>query len=226
MPHLPHSFRDPSLLALALTHSSVHEARDNERLEFLGDAALDLIVAEELFRHHHDLAEGDLTELKAWVVSRKTLAEAAREMELDHLVRLGAGLQQRALPRSVLANVYEAVLGAVYLDAGLDATRAFVLDTLARPLAEVKNRSRGTNPKQRFQQLCQRDHASLPTYVVLDDRGEAHARAFLVAAEIAGVRYPSAWGRTRKEAETWAAYEALLVLEGDVLAPTVESAPT
>ena len=223
MPSLPHTFRDPSLLVLALTHSSVHEARDNERLEFLGDAALDLIVAEVLFRHHGDLPEGDLTELKAWVVSRKTLAEAARDMELDQLLRLGPGLKERALPRSVLANVYEAVLGAVYLDAGLDATRAFVLTTLARPLAEVKNRSQGTNPKQRFQQLSQRDHGALPVYVVIDDRGEAHARAFLVAAEVGGVRYPSAWGRTRKEAEMWAAYEALLVIEGDVLPPSVET---
>jgi ribonuclease III len=226
MPNISHSFRDPSLLALALTHSSVHEDRDNERLEFLGDAALDLVVAEELFRHHSDLPEGDLTELKAWVVSRKTLAEAAREMELEVLVRLGPGLKERALPRSVLANLYEAVLGAVYLDAGLEAVRVFVLDTLAKPLAEVRSRSQGQNPKQRFQQICQRDHAALPVYAVLDDRGEAHARAFLVAAEAGGVRYPSAWGRTRKEAEMWAAYEALLVLEGDVPTPTQEIAAT
>lgn len=223
MPSLPHSFRDPQLLALALTHSSVHEARDNERLEFLGDAALDLIVAEELFRHHGDLPEGDLTELKAWVVSRKTLAEAAQEMKLGELLRLGPGLRERALPRSVLANVYEAVLGAVYLDAGLDATRTFVMKTLEKPLGEVRNRSQGQNPKQRFQQVCQREHAALPVYVVIDDRGEAHARAFLVAAEAGNVRYPSAWGRTRKEAEMWAAYEALLVIEGDIAPPAVES---
>src|SRR5262245_48461235 len=119
MAHLPHPFRDEALLRLALTHSSLGEPRDNERLEFLGDAALDLVVAEELYRHHSDLPEGELTELKAFVVSRKTLAEAAHQLGLDKLLRLGAGLQERALPRSVLANVYEAVLGAVYLDGGL-----------------------------------------------------------------------------------------------------------
>lgn len=223
MPPIPHSFRDPSLLDLALTHSSVHADRDNERLEFLGDAALDLIVAEELFRHHGDLPEGDLTELKAWVVSRKSLAEAASEMDLGAELRLGPGFKERALPRSVLANVYEAVLGAVYLDSGLDAAREYVSRTLVRPLEQVKSRSQGQNPKQRFQQLCQRDHGVLPSYVVVDDRGEAHARAFLVAAEVGKVRYPSAWGRTRKEAEMWAAYEALLVLEPEVDLPRAES---
>ena len=223
MPTIPHSFRDQSLLDLALTHSSLHAARDNERLEFLGDAALDLVVAEELFHHHGDLPEGDLTELKAWVVSRKTLAEAASEMDLGSLLRLGPGLKERALPRSVLANVYEAVLGAVYLDAGLEAARDYVMKTLAKPLQQVRSRSQGQNPKQRFQQVCQRDHGALPVYVVLDDRGEAHARAFLVAADAGNVRYPSAWGRTRKEAEMWAAYEALLVIEGDVVPPSVEN---
>ncbi|MDZ4774805.1 MAG: ribonuclease III [Planctomycetota bacterium] len=223
MPNIPHSFRDQSLLDLALTHSSMHANRDNERLEFLGDAALDLVVAEELFKHHSDLPEGDLTELKAWVVSRKTLAEAASEMDLGAVLRLGAGLKERALPRSVLANVYEAVLGAVYLDAGLEAARDYVMATLAKPLEQVRTRSQGQNPKQRFQQVCQREHASLPVYVVVDDRGEAHARAFLVAAEAGHVRYPSAWGRTRKEAEMWAAYEALLVIEGDVAEPSMEN---
>lgn len=222
MPIIPHTFRDQALLDLALTHSSLHAERDNERLEFLGDAALDLIVAEELFRHHGELPEGDLTELKAWVVSRKSLAEAAGELDLGSALRLGPGLKERALPRSVLANVYEAVLGAVYLDAGLEAAREFVLRTLRRPLEEVRSRSQGQNPKQRLQQICQRDNGALPAYVVLDDRGEAHARAFLVAAEAGGVRYPSAWGRTRKEAEMWAAYEALLVLEGEVPTPPAE----
>ena len=110
---LPHEFGDATLLDLALTHSSMGLERDNERLEFLGDAALDLVVAEELFRRHDDLHEGDMTELKAWVVSRKTLAEAARLLELDQFARVGQSLRERTLPRSVLSNLYEAVLGAV-----------------------------------------------------------------------------------------------------------------
>ncbi|MFI5403819.1 MAG: ribonuclease III family protein, partial [Planctomycetota bacterium] len=169
MPNLPHEFQDRDLLELALTHSSLGSSRDNERLEFLGDAALDLVVAEDLFRTHRDLAEGELTELKASVVSRKTLAEAATALGLGEAARLGQGLRQRALPRSVLANLYEAVLGAVYLDAGLEGVRVFVLSTLSAPLRAVRARDREPNPKQRLQQLCQSRFGRLPAYVVLED---------------------------------------------------------
>lgn len=212
MTRLPYEFRDPDLLDLALTHSSLGSSRDNERLEFLGDAALDLVVAEDIFRSHRDLAEGEMTELKASVVSRKSLAEAATALGLGESAQLGQGLRKRALPRSVLANLYEAVLGAVYLDGGLAAARGFILSTLGPQLDAVRARDRGANPKQRFQQLCQSRFGELPTYVVLASRGAAHARAFLIAAEADRERFPGAWGRTRKEAESWAAHEALLVL--------------
>ena len=121
IPELPYDFAHADLCELALTHASFGSSRDNERLEFLGDAALDLVVAEELYRHHQDLAEGDLTELKANVVARRTLADAARRLNLAEHARVGPGLRERTLPRSVLANLYEAVLGAVYLDGGLEA---------------------------------------------------------------------------------------------------------
>ncbi len=212
MPDLPHVFRDPALLELALTHSSTGAGADNERLEFLGDAALDLIVAEQLFREHGELPEGDLTELKAHVVSRPTLARAARELGLEHEARIGLGLRRRALPASVLANLYEAVLGATYLDGGLDAARAFAQATLGEALAQVRERRGSANPKQELQHHAQRTRNELPRYHLLESRGEAHARAFLVSAELGGERFPPAWGRTRKEAESWAAHEALLVL--------------
>jgi ribonuclease-3 len=215
MPELPHAFRDPALLELALTHSSAGAERDNERLEFLGDAALDLIVAESLFRDERELPEGAMTERKAGVVSRRTLAEAAAALGLEARARLGPGLSSRALPRSVLANLYEAVLGAVYLDGGLEAARAFVGATLAVPLAEQGAGERGANPKQELQHICQRDFGVIPTYALLDERGAAHARAFLIAVRVVEREFPSAWGRTRKEAEAWAAREALLVLGAD-----------
>jgi ribonuclease-3 len=213
MPHLPHDFEDPELLRLALTHSSTDAARDNERLEFLGDTALDLVVAEELYLRHELLPEGDLTELKSVVVSRRALAEAARTLGLEALAQVGPGLKRRALTRSVLANLYEAVLGAVYLDGGLEATRAFVLKTLGDTLAEADARRRRSNPKQELQQLCQKHWNTVPEYIVLEARGQAHARAYLIAAEFDDRRFPSAWGRTRKEAESWAAHEALLTLD-------------
>jgi len=212
MQPLPHEFCDPQLLELALTHASTGNAADNERLEFLGDAALDLVVAEELYRRHPDLAEGDLTELKASVVSRRTLAAAAQKLELEPRARVGRGLDRRALSRSVLANLYEAVLGAVYLDAGLGAAASFVMTTLADPLQRVHERREEAVPKQVFQEYCQRRTGEPPRYEVVESRGKAHARAFLVRAIAGGESYPTAWGRTRKEAEHWAAQEALLTL--------------
>ena len=209
---IPYEFRDPALRELALTHASTGSSSDNERLEFLGDAVLDLIVAEELFRHHAELPEGELTELKAWVVSRRVLADAARALGLHEVVRVGQGMKDRALPRSVFANLFEAVLGAIYLDGGLEAARAFALSTLHRPLERVKVQRTAPNPKQDLQRIAQVTTGEPPSYVVLDERGHAHAKAFLVAARIAERTFPSAWGRTRKEAERWAAHEALLVL--------------
>ena len=215
MAHRPHSFRDERLRTLALTHSSTGRSEDNERLEFLGDAVLDLVVAEELYQRHQDLREGALTEFKADIVSRRTLAEAARELDLASLVQLGPGLRGRVLPRSVLANLYEAWLGALYLDAGLEAAREFVLETLAGPLKQASVTSAPGNPKQELQQLAQRDLGEPPSYELLEQVGRAHARAFLVAAKVGRRTFPSAWGRTMKEAERWAAHEALLVFASE-----------
>lgn len=210
---IPHAFRDPGLLELALTHASCANSRDNERLEYLGDAALDLIVADDLYRHATTAPEGLLTELKAQVVARKTLARAALELDLHEHARIGGGLAGRALPSSVLANLYEAVLGAVYLDAGFDAAREFAERTLAEPLADARAAKSESNPKQRLQHLAQGEYATLPRYELVEERGQAHARAFLVRAFLGDRSFPTAWGRTRKEAESWAAEEALLALE-------------
>jgi len=212
---LPHEFKDEALLELALTHSSTHKGEDNERLEFLGDAVLDLVVVEALYGHEDRFDEGPMTEMKSAVVSRRSLAEAAAKLELNLHARLGQGLKAEALPRSVLANLYEAVLGAVYLDAGLEAARGFVLETLRGELESAREAPGAHNPKQTLQIYTQRKHGSPPDYVLLEDRGRAHARAFLVAAEFDGKQYAPAWGRTLKEAEQWAAHEALLVIDAD-----------
>lgn len=215
MAPIDHDFNDESLLDLAMTHSSTGKAQNNERLEFLGDTVLDLIVAEALYHGHPEMNEGALTEFKAEVVSRKTLAEAARQLGLDEGVRVGSGMRGRALPRSVLANIYEAILGAIYLDAGLEASRDYVHKTLAEPLSRPHHQESPHNPKQELQQLCQKLWGSPPAYKTVRQHGQSHARAFLVVAEAGGETYPSAWGRTLKEAERWAAYEALLVLSGE-----------
>lgn len=210
---LPYTFQNESLLALALTHSSTHSSENNERLEFLGDAVLDLIIAEELFGDEEHLAEGPMTDMKSVIVSRRGLAEVAAALKLGEHATVGQGMQQASLPRSVLANLYEAVLGAVYLDAGLEAARSFALETLQDLLERARRDGGSKNPKQELQIHVQRMHGTPPDYVLIEDRGSAHARAFLVAAEFDGKRYAPAWGRTLKEAEKWAAHEALLLIQ-------------
>ena len=215
-----HSFEDESYAVLALTHASAGIGdsggrRDNERMEFLGDTVLDLIVAETLFGDRARYAEGALTEMKAQVVSRKALAVAAQRMGLHEHARIGRGLNRKALSRSVLANLYEAVVGAIYLDGGLEPTREFVLDTLGPELAAARERGGEALPKQAFQEVSQQQFGGPPTYKVLETTGDANSRAFLVAAGAGGETFPSAWGRTVKEAEPWAAFEALLALGYD-----------
>lgn len=213
MTSLGHEFADPALLELARTHASVDGARNNERLEFLGDAVLDLLVADELYRRDQGLSEGDMTVRKAALVSRQTLAAAAQELQLAAIARVGRGLDAEALSRSVLANLYEAVLGAIYLDGGLDAARAFTLRTLGSRLDDQLSATRVGSPKQTLQEHSQRAGGAPPEYELVESRGLAHARSFCVRAVLEGRAFPSAWGRTVKEAEGWAAQEALIVLD-------------
>ncbi|HED66120.1 MAG TPA: ribonuclease III [Planctomycetes bacterium] len=210
-----YTFDDPALLELALTHASADATHNNERLEFLGDTVLDLVIAEYLYRQTPELDEGTMTERKAWVVSRETLARIAHDLGMHRMARFGQGMRTREVPRSVLANLYEGYVGALYLDGGLEPARSFILDSLADALVEIGHGAETKNPKQELQHLAQTLTGKPPRYRLVEERGHAHTRAFLVAAEIEGRRFPGAWGRTRKEAERWAAFEALIVLRAE-----------
>ncbi|HPF13340.1 MAG: ribonuclease III [Planctomycetes bacterium] len=209
-------FKNPVHLELALTHASTDGPVHNERLEFLGDTVLDLVVAEYLYHTYPERPEGDLTQMKSHLVSRATLAEVARELGLQRLARVGAGLPVQGLSKAVMANLYEAVVGAVYLDQGLGGAKDFIHATLGERFVSETVHANEPVLKQRLQELCQRRYAKPPRYKLVETRGEAHARAFLVRADVGGTLYPSAWGRTKKEAESWAALEALLVLGEEI----------
>ncbi len=210
---LPHEFSDPALLELALTHASCGP-ENNERLEFLGDIVLDLVIAEHLYSTRPESHEGDLTQLKAGLVSRRALAEVGHSLALGERSITGAGLRSSTSSRSILANLYEAVVAAVYLDAGLEAARVFVLETLADAIANLGEGAapRRQNPKQALQQWAQSGGGDRPEYLVLEERGRDHAKAFLMAARVGARQFPGAWGRSRREAERWAAHEAMLAL--------------
>lgn len=207
-----HDFRDPELLELARTHASADPDRNNERLEFLGDTVLDLVAAEALYERLPGRTEGDLSKAKAWLVSRATLGRAARQLGLADRAHFGAGLERRGVPTSVHANLYEALLGAIHLDGGLEAARTFVLATLGDALDEAGRAGHDENHKQRLQEWAQAGGGEPPTYELVERRGEDHRRAFRVRAEVHGRAFPAAWGRTRREAERRAAREALLAL--------------
>lgn len=213
---LGHTFADTTLLVNALTHpsySAEHPEVDSyDRLEFLGDAVLGFVVAEYAYREFPHAREGDLTRRKAHVVAREALAEAAEAMGIGPFVLVGlgasaAGERERA---SVLENTLEALIAAVYLDAGLEHARAFVVRVLGPRLRE--DRLPQVDAKGALQQWTQAERGALPAYRVVGTTGPVHRRTFTVEVVIDGRVAGVGEGRSKQAAEKAAAEEALLAL--------------
>ncbi len=211
-----YEFNDPELLNLALTHASVASTRieSNERLEFLGDAVLGLVVCHELYERFESLQEGEMTKIKSSVVSRQSCAEAAHEMDLCEAMILGKGLGAPGqLPTSVAAAVLESIIGAIYIDGGLEPARIFILRAMNDRIDEMMGDQHKNNHKSHLQQHAQRAWGVTPEYHLLDEKGPDHNKAFEVAVSIDGRHFPSAWGLNKKVAEQEAARKALVELE-------------
>ncbi len=209
---------NPNLFLAALTHSSYANehldegAEHNERLEFLGDAVLELVVSEYLYRAYPDLPEGDLTKVRAGVVCEPTLAKKARELGVGNLVLLGRGEEMMGGRErdSLLADVFEALTGALYLDRGLEATRSFIVRTLAEEIDSLVNNPRSHDFKSMLQELVQqRDHTARITYQVVQERGPDHNKVFEVVVKVNGRLYGCGRGKSKKGAEQQAAAQAL-----------------
>lgn len=179
----PHSFRNPDLAHLALTHRSAGKP-NNERLEFLGDALLGVMVAELLFEAHPNASEGELSRLRAQLVNGQALAVIARELELGDRLKLGPGeLKSGGFRRdSILADAFEALIAAVYLDDGYDACRQVVRRLFTPRVAEIKRSSK--DAKTRLQEWLQGRGLALPVYELIDSYGEDHAKIFDVSCAI------------------------------------------
>jgi len=218
---LGHVFADGDLLRLALTHASFgHEKRqrapDNQRLEFLGDAVLQLTVTAELYRRFPEMPEGQMTVLRARLVNRNHLQSLAQQLGLGEHLILGRGeeiSQGRERP-SILADAMEAVLGAVFAEAGWDGARAIILRLLESSLAAITDEgaAAGANPKGSLQEKLQAEGEQPPVYRCVSETGPAHARVYEVVVEWQGRELGRGQGASKKEAETRAAEAALVGL--------------
>lgn len=213
-----YNFQDRELFIASLTHSSAksNTCEGNERLEFFGDAILGMIISEYLFNRFPDFQEGELTRIKSAVVSRQTLANRTQTLGLSAYMKLGKGLAMKAkIPPSVLANIYEAVVAAIYIDGGYEAGKSFVLRTLKPVINDVLIDRHQRNYKSLLQQIAQRRLGVTPQYRVVSETGPDHGKTFEVVAVLGERRYGTASGRSKKDAEQRAAALALQGLAND-----------
>jgi ribonuclease-3 len=218
---LGHTFTNPDLLDLALRHASIADlrVRSNERLEFLGDAVLGLIVCQRIYELYPELLEGEMTKIKSLVVSRQSCAQMGDQIGLTEFLVLGKGMKpgpNQSLPMSLSAAALEAIVAAIYLDAGpeqgLQRARAFLLPLVEERIAAAAASGHQENFKSILQHHVQQS-PSLgvhgPVYVVLDERGPDHAKQFQVCVIVGERRFEPAWGANKKQAEQQAAVNAL-----------------
>jgi len=208
---LGHRFADPELLERALTHRSCGNG-NYERLEFLGDAVLNCVVAELLYLRHPDLDEGDLSRLRALLVRERSLAEIARQLQLGDQLRLGPGELKSGgyLRASILADAVEALIGAVFLDAGYASARAQIVDWIGERIESPPPLDSLKDSKTRLQELLQGRGLALPVYELVEAQGAEHARSFRVRCTVEALAEPlEARGGSRRKAEQAAAAAVL-----------------
>ncbi|HLV35587.1 MAG TPA: ribonuclease III [Spirillospora sp.] len=214
-------FRDPALLEQAMTHRSYlneqddPDLSDNERLEFLGDAVLDFVITRVLFARFPDMPEGELTRLRAALVRTDTLAEVAAVLRIGEVLRLGRGeeLTGGRQRRNILCDAFEALLGALYLDQGLEAAAAFIVPRLMPMVDYILAEGLHIDARSKLQEWSQAVHAQTPIYVVIDEEGPDHEKEFTVEVVIGDQVIGQGQGRSKQLAAQAAARNVLKKLE-------------
>lgn len=206
-----YTFVEPSNLELALTHRSFNK-HHNERLEYLGDAVLGMVIAEELYRRFPEQPEGKLTRMRSTLVKGDTLAEVAREFELGDLLKLGSGELKSGGHRrsSILADAVEAIIGAIYLESGLSVVNDLLLNWFSTRLNQLDPSTHAKDNKTRLQEYLQGRKLPLPVYEVTDIQGKDHNQMFFVECKVDSLPHPiTGQGSSRRKAEQQAAQTAL-----------------
>lgn len=213
-----YTFRDENLLFTALTHSSyanehkLHKIHHNERLEFLGDAVLEIVSSDFLFKNFPDMSEGQMSKKRASLVCEPTLAYCARQLELGRYLMLGKGEDMGGGRNrdSILSDALEAVIGAIYLDGGIEKARTFIM---ANVLNDIEHKAMFQDSKTILQEILQRDHREPISYEVVDMTGPEHDRLFVMQVKLGDQVIGQGSGRTKQAAGQEAAYHAILVLK-------------
>ncbi|MCI8590637.1 MAG: ribonuclease III [Clostridiales bacterium] len=216
---LQYSFQDESILLTALTHSSyTNEMKSrgiiiacNERLEFLGDSILQIISSEMLFTRFPDLPEGDLSRIRSQIVCEKALNNYAAKISLGEFLLLGHGeeMNQGRQRPSILADAFEALIAAIYLDSNLDRVKQFLLPFLTNEVSSIELSKKGEDAKSRLQEIIQQERNEKFEYVLVEESGPAHDRVFKVEARLNRNVIGRGSGKSKREAEQNAAAEAL-----------------
>jgi ribonuclease-3 len=210
-----YEFSDKEILAKAFTHSSAVDNRllSNERLEFLGDSVLAVVICQTLFERFPGYLEGDLTKIKSMLVSRGTCAKISRKLGLHKFLKVGKGMvSSRALSGSLAAGVIETTIGAIYMDGGFEVAHTFILRIFGSLIDGSDAQQAQGNYKSLLQQYAQEKYNTAPVYVLLDEKGPDHNKCFELGVVVDDQHFTSAWGTNKKEAEQKAAFNALVEL--------------
>jgi ribonuclease III len=216
---IDYKFKDRSLLKIAMTHRSYATERkiptDNQRLEFLGDAVIEIIVTEYLFKLYTEKQEGELTALRSALVQKNTLARLARTIHLENFIFLGKGeIEAGGSTRSsTLCDAFEAIIGAVYLDSDFNTVRAFLLSILTNVFPQPNNLLEELNPKGLLQEITQKKWGLKPEYKIREAIGPQHDIIYVIDAYIDGKPYGTGKGKNRKSAESAAAKDTLHLIQ-------------
>lgn len=218
------TFKDRSLLDIALTHRSyLNEHRDaslqnNERIEFLGDAVLELVISSYLFRTYKDKPEGDLTNIRAAVVRTESLAEESRKLGLGEFLRMSKGEEESGGKDKdyLLANTFEAVLGAIYEDQGFEVCKEYLSRTILKKVANIVDNNLYIDPKTQAQEIIQAEFKVTPVYEVVKEEGPDHDKKFTVALKIKSKAVATGIGSSKQKAEEEAAQNTVNLLKNKV----------